>query len=99
MTKTYRKLCFYDKKQTRLKMAHVASCRFIYIKTVLPKIAPFLRVSSLCFYFADFLLVVRFFVAGFSSLSFIIASTEPPLATSTGICLKFIKWFNTKLLE
>jgi len=72
MTKTYRKLCFYDKKQTRLKMAHVASCRFIYIKTVLPKIAPFLRVSSLCFYFADFLLVVRFFVAGFSSLSFII---------------------------
>lgn len=30
MTKTYRKLCFYDKKQTRLKMAHVVSCRFIY---------------------------------------------------------------------
>ena len=72
MTKTYRKLCFYDKKQTHLKMAHVVSCRFVYIKTVLPKIAPFLRVSSLCFYFADFLLVVRFFVAGFSSLSFII---------------------------
>ena len=32
MTKTYRKLCFYDKKQTHLKMAHVASCRFVYIK-------------------------------------------------------------------
>lgn len=72
MTKTYRKLCFYGKKQRRLKTTYVVSCRFIYIKTVLSYCSTVLQVIFLYHYFTDFLPVVRFFVAGFSSLSFII---------------------------